>query len=109
VILNIIFSTVCAISSKFYTARPDLHPRLQELAKKLSFTVPSKGYKSVEIVQAYLLLSLWGCGAVERYELDGTWMMLGMAIRSVLVIFIPPQSFTGSLEPQNGDRFELAS
>jgi hypothetical protein len=80
--------TVCAISSKFYTARPDLHPRLTELAKKLSFNVPSKGYKSVEIVQAYLLLSLWGCGAVERYELDGTWMMLGMAIRSVSYIYI---------------------
>ena len=27
-----------------------------------------QGYKSVEIVQAYLLLSLWGSGAVERYE-----------------------------------------
>jgi hypothetical protein len=55
---------------------------LTELAKKLSYTVPAAGYKSVEIVQAYLLLSLWGCGAVERYEQDKTWMTLGMAIRS---------------------------
>jgi hypothetical protein len=75
--------TVCAISAKFYT-RSDLHPRLTELAKKLSYTVPAAGYKSVEIVQAYLLLSLWGCGAVERYEQDKTWMTLGMAIRSVI-------------------------
>ena len=93
---------VCAISSKFYTAKPELHPRLTELAKKLAFGVPAQGYKyvltlnlytliliehprarSVEIVQAYLLLSLWGCGAVERYEQDKTWMLLGMAIRFV--------------------------
>ncbi|KAF5357846.1 hypothetical protein D9756_001242 [Leucocoprinus leucothites] len=67
--------------AKFYTANPDLHPRLTELAKKLAFSVPAKGYKSVEIVQAYLLLSLWGCGAVERYEQDKTWLLLGMAIR----------------------------
>jgi hypothetical protein len=58
-----------------------LQSRLQDLAKKLAFNVPASGYKSVEIVQAYLLLSLWGCGAVERYEQDKTWLLLGMAIR----------------------------
>jgi len=76
--------TVCSIASKFYTPNPDLHLRLTELAKKLAFSVPAKGYKSVEIVQAYLLLSLWGCGAVERYEQDKTWLLLGMAIRCCL-------------------------
>jgi len=73
--------SVCSIASKFYTAKPELHPRLTEMAKKLAFSVPSQGYKSVEIVQAYLLLSLWGFGAVERYEQDKTWFLLGMAIR----------------------------
>ncbi|EKM82370.1 hypothetical protein AGABI1DRAFT_52492 [Agaricus bisporus var. burnettii JB137-S8] len=76
-----LLTTICSIASKFYTANPDLHPKLTELAKKLAFSVPAKGYKSVEIVQAYLLLSLWGCGAVERYEQDKTWLLLGMAIR----------------------------
>jgi len=76
-----LLTTVCSISSKFYTARPDLHARLTELAKKLAFSVPAQGYKSVEIVQAYLLLTLYGCGAVERYEQDKTWLLLGMAIR----------------------------
>ena len=76
---------VCAISSKFYTARPELHPRLTSLAKSLAFSVPEKGYKSVEIVQAYLLLTLWGCGPVERYEHDKTWLLLGMGIRLVIV------------------------
>ncbi|KAK0463601.1 fungal-specific transcription factor domain-containing protein [Desarmillaria tabescens] len=76
-----LLTTICAISSKFYTEKPDLHPRLNELAKKLAFSVPARGYKSLEIVQAYLLLTLWGCGAVERFEQDKTWLLLGMAIR----------------------------
>lgn len=72
---------VCAIAARFYDARPELYPRLAELAKKLAFSVPARGYKSVEIVQAYLLNTLWGCGPVERYEQDRTWMLLGMGIR----------------------------
>ncbi|KAF9532873.1 fungal-specific transcription factor domain-containing protein [Crepidotus variabilis] len=76
-----LLTTICSIASKFYTPNPDLHPKLTELAKKLSFSVPAQGYKSVEIVQAYLLLVMWGCGAVERYEQDKTWMLLGMGIR----------------------------
>jgi hypothetical protein len=72
---------VSAIASKFYNARPELHPKLNEIVKKLAFSVPEKGYKSVEIVQAYLLLTWWGSGPVERYEHDKTWLLLGMAIR----------------------------
>ncbi|KAG2335722.1 hypothetical protein BDR05DRAFT_1023426 [Suillus weaverae] len=64
---------VCAISSNFYTQRPELNQQLAELVQKLAFSVPVKG--------AYLFLTLWGCGAVERYEYDKTWLLLGMAIR----------------------------
>ncbi|KAG9051178.1 hypothetical protein FS837_011293 [Tulasnella sp. UAMH 9824] len=74
-------SQVCAVSSKFYTARPDLHQRLNKIAKKLAFGVPEQGYKSVEIVQAYLILFLWGIGPVERFEQERTWTILGLAIR----------------------------
>jgi hypothetical protein len=86
--LNDLSFAVCAISSKFYTQRPELHQQLAELAQKLAFSVPAKGYKSLEIVQAYLLLTLWGCGAVERYEYDKTWLLLGMAIRFVSFHFV---------------------
>lgn len=57
-----------------------MHTKLTKLVNKLAWSVPERGYKSVEIVQAYLLLSLWG-SPVERYEHDRTWMLLGMAIR----------------------------
>jgi hypothetical protein len=76
-----LLTTICAIAAKFYPTRPELHPRLTKISKKLAFSVPEQGYKSVEIVQAYLLLSLWGCGPVERYEQDKTWILLGLTIR----------------------------
>ncbi|KAI5122222.1 hypothetical protein M0805_002711 [Coniferiporia weirii] len=76
-----LLTTICGISSKFYGTRPELHPKLSALSRKLAFSVPEQGYKSVEIVQAYLLLALWGCGPVERFEQDKTWLLLGMGIR----------------------------
>ncbi|KAL0577102.1 hypothetical protein V5O48_004894 [Marasmius crinis-equi] len=97
-----LLTTICAISSKFYPARPDLHPRLTELAKKLAFSVPGQGYKSVEIVQAYLLLTLWGFGAVERYEQDKTWMMLGMAIRMATDLNLHRKTAVRSTDTQEG-------
>ncbi|KAI0672819.1 fungal-specific transcription factor domain-containing protein [Trametes maxima] len=76
-----LLTSICAVASRFYDARPDLHLKLSDLARKLAFQVPARGYKSVEIVQAYLINTLWGCGPVQRYEQDQTWMLLGMAIR----------------------------
>ncbi|EIW60220.1 uncharacterized protein TRAVEDRAFT_145442 [Trametes versicolor FP-101664 SS1] len=76
-----LLTSICAVASRFYDARPDLHAKLSEIARKLTFQVPARGYKSVEIVQGYLINTLWGSGPVQRYEQDQTWMLLGMAIR----------------------------
>ncbi|TFK72762.1 hypothetical protein BDN72DRAFT_894569 [Pluteus cervinus] len=97
-----LLTTICAIASKFYTAKPDLHPRLTELAKKLAFSVPAQGYKSVEIVQAYLLLTLWGCGAVALYEQDKTWLLLGMAIRMATDLNLHRKTSVASPETPEG-------
>ncbi|KAB5595391.1 Fungal Zn(2)-cys(6) binuclear cluster domain containing protein [Ceratobasidium theobromae] len=80
-----LLTTVCAIAAKFYTKKPELHLKLAGIAKKLAFSVPERGYKSVEIVQAYLLLSLWGSGPVERYEQDKTWLLLGTSCLGIRV------------------------
>ncbi|KAF8163657.1 fungal-specific transcription factor domain-containing protein [Crassisporium funariophilum] len=102
-----LLTTICSIASKFYTAKPDLHPRLTELAKRLAFSVPAKGYKSVEIVQAYLLLALWGCGAVERYEQDKTWLLLGMAIRMATDLNLHRKTAVTSQDTQEGKARDL--
>ncbi|KAI6132068.1 hypothetical protein EDD16DRAFT_1534431 [Pisolithus croceorrhizus] len=57
-----LLTTICAIASKFYSVRADLHGKLSDIAQKLAFSVAARGYKSLEIIQAYLLLTLWGCG-----------------------------------------------
>ncbi|KAF5369179.1 hypothetical protein D9615_009987 [Tricholomella constricta] len=102
-----LLTTICSIASKFYTVKPELHPRLTELAKKLAFSVPAQGYKSVEIVQAYLLLSLWGCGAVERYEQDKTWLLLGMAIRMATDLNLHRKTTVASQDTQEGRARDL--
>ncbi|RDB22306.1 Protein priB [Hypsizygus marmoreus] len=102
-----LLTTICSIASKFYTAKPELHSRLTELAKKLAFSVPAQGYKSVEIVQAYLLLALWGCGAVERYEQDKTWLMLGMAIRMATDLNLHRKTAVTSEDTQEGKARDL--
>ncbi len=65
---------ICTIASRFYKKCPDLYPKLSVYAKKLMFDVPSKGYKSVEVVQAYLILTCWCLGPEERFEQDRTWL-----------------------------------
>ncbi|KAI0053938.1 hypothetical protein FA95DRAFT_1579033 [Auriscalpium vulgare] len=97
-----LLTTICAVSAKFFTPRPELHGKLTELSKKLAFNVPAQGYKSVEIVQAYLLLALWGCGPVERFEQDRTWMLLGMAIRTATDLNLHRRTSTTSAETAEG-------
>ncbi|KAG6816697.1 hypothetical protein H0H87_003785 [Tephrocybe sp. NHM501043] len=102
-----LLTTICSIASKYYLPNPSLHPRLTELAKKLAFSVPAQGYKSLEIVQAYLLLSLWGCGAVERYEQDKTWLLLGMGIRMATDLNLHRKTTVASLDTQEGRARDL--
>ncbi|CAG8636721.1 17291_t:CDS:2 [Acaulospora colombiana] len=111
--LGVYFKPVCAISSKFYTDDEELHTKLTKLVNKLAWSVPERGYKSVEIVQAYLLLCLWG-SPVERYEHDRTWMLLGMAIRMATdlnlhrknsqIKFDSPESRAREVEIRNRER-----
>ncbi|TIB37842.1 hypothetical protein E3P86_02053 [Wallemia ichthyophaga] len=76
-----LLTAVCAVASKFYTQMPHLQPKLQKVARKLAFDVPSRGFKSVEIVMGYLVLVYWGIGPSRRFEEDKTWLLLGLALR----------------------------
>ncbi|PAV23778.1 hypothetical protein PNOK_0084600 [Pyrrhoderma noxium] len=97
-----LLTTICAIASKFYTQRQELHSKLTNLSRKLAFSVPEQGYKSVEIVQAYILLTVWGCGPVERYEQDKTWLLLGMGIRMATDLNLHRRTATLGQDTQEG-------
>lgn len=75
-----LFTVILAIASRFYTRRPDLHAKCLRQATKEAFSCLERGFKSVEIVQAFLLLTLWGKPA-QRFEEDKSWIFAGIAFR----------------------------
>ncbi|EIW71458.1 hypothetical protein TREMEDRAFT_67782 [Tremella mesenterica DSM 1558] len=100
-------TVICAISARYYTKNPDLHARLSAHAKRLAFEVPSRGYKSVEVCQAYLLLSLWTLGPEKTFEQDRTWLMLGMAIRMATDLNLHRKSVVSGLDTDEGRARDL--
>ncbi|KAL9932991.1 hypothetical protein V8E36_008246 [Tilletia maclaganii] len=76
-----LFTVVCCVASRYYShKRPDLYAKCLAEARRLAFDIMSRGYKSVEIVQGFLLLSMWNQPS-ERYETDKTWLFSGVAMR----------------------------
>lgn len=75
-----LFTVICTIASKFYKKKPELHKKCLEITRKSAYVIMSRGFKSVEIVQGLLLLSLWPTPS-QRFEEDKTWLYSGVAIR----------------------------
>ncbi|KDQ57351.1 hypothetical protein JAAARDRAFT_35979 [Jaapia argillacea MUCL 33604] len=75
-----LFTVVCAIASRYYTERPDLYPIAMNYARLAAGTALISGQKNIEMVQAYILLSLYPVPA-RRWEEDRGWIYLGLAIR----------------------------
>ncbi len=73
-----LFTCVCTVAAKFYPRRPDLHEKCFAYAKKCAFEILDNGYKSVEIVQGFLLLSMW-CQPSTSYEQDTAWVSRSVA------------------------------
>lgn len=83
------------MAARYYTKRTDdLYRKCLKTAKRVAFDVMTRGFKSVEIVQGFLLLCHWNQPA-ERFEEDrcasparldfadpqSTWAFSGLAIR----------------------------
>ncbi|KAG8777967.1 hypothetical protein FRC12_000100 [Ceratobasidium sp. 428] len=75
-----LFTAICAISSRYYRKRPELYTIAMHFAKQSAATALIDGWKSVELVQAYILMSVYPVPA-RRWEEDRTWLYLGLAIR----------------------------
>ncbi|SPO47339.1 uncharacterized protein PSANT_05027 [Moesziomyces antarcticus] len=75
-----LFTCVCTVAAKFYDPRPDLHAKCMALTRKVAFDVVNRGFKSIEIVQGFLLMAMYAQPA-ERFEEDKTWMYSGIALR----------------------------
>ncbi|KAI0661577.1 hypothetical protein C8Q70DRAFT_664218 [Cubamyces menziesii] len=75
-----LFTVVCGIASRFYAERPSLHQQAMNCARLAAGSTLIGGQKSVETVQAYILLSLYPVPA-RKWEEDRCWVYLGLAIR----------------------------
>jgi hypothetical protein len=71
---------VCAVASRYYPERPDLYSKLMSCAQQAAGQTLITGEKSVETVQAYLLLSLYPV-PVKKFDENRRWIYLGLAIR----------------------------
>ncbi|KAH9850967.1 fungal-specific transcription factor domain-containing protein [Lenzites betulinus] len=75
-----LFTVICAISSRYDQEKSDIYPIAMHFAKHAAASALLNGWKSVELAQAYLLMSLYGVPA-RRWEEDRNWLYTGLAIR----------------------------
>ncbi|CAE6498442.1 unnamed protein product [Rhizoctonia solani] len=75
-----LFTVICTIASRYWIERPELYMVLMHYAKSAAATAITDGWKSLEVCQAYLLLSIYPQPAKSWAE-DRGWLYLGCAIR----------------------------
>ncbi|KAH7906942.1 fungal-specific transcription factor domain-containing protein [Hygrophoropsis aurantiaca] len=75
-----LFTVICAISSRYYSAKSEIYPIAMHFAKHSAANALIDGWKSVELCQAYILMSIYAVPA-RRWEEDRSWLYTGLAIR----------------------------
>jgi len=81
------FNIVCAISSRFSNDKSNIYPIAMHFAKHAAANALIDGWKSVELCQAYILMSIYAVPA-RRWEEDRSWLYAGLAIRYALLILV---------------------
>lgn len=71
---------VCAIASRYYTPRRAIYKYAMHFAKVLAGSYLVNGWKTVELCQAYILLSTFSMPA-KKWEEDRSRLYLELAIR----------------------------
>lgn len=71
---------VCAISSRYYREKSQIYPLAMHFAKHSAANALIDGWKSVELCQAYILMSIYAVPA-RRWEEDRSWLYTGLAAR----------------------------
>ncbi|PFH48536.1 hypothetical protein AMATHDRAFT_65250 [Amanita thiersii Skay4041] len=75
-----LFTVICAISSRYYPKKSEIYPIAMHFAKHSAANALIDGWKSVELCQAYILMSIYAVPA-RRWEEDRSWLYTGLAIR----------------------------
>ncbi|EKM51056.1 uncharacterized protein PHACADRAFT_263020 [Phanerochaete carnosa HHB-10118-sp] len=75
-----LFTVVCAVASRYYKEKSEIYPIAMHFAKHAAANALITGWKSVELAQAYIILSVYSVPA-RRWEEDRGWLYTGLAIR----------------------------
>ncbi|KAL0566819.1 hypothetical protein V5O48_015183 [Marasmius crinis-equi] len=75
-----LFTVICAVSSRYYAEKSEIYPIAMHFAKHSAANALVDGWKSVELCQAYFLMSIYAVPA-RRWEEDRSWLYTGLAIR----------------------------
>ena len=77
--MSIMPHIVCAIALR-YSDKPEVYPIAMHFAKSAASSALVDGWKSVELCQAYILMSIYAL-PTRRWENDRSWLYTGLAIR----------------------------
>ncbi|KAF9532237.1 hypothetical protein CPB83DRAFT_807430 [Crepidotus variabilis] len=100
-----LFTVVCAVSSRYYTARPNLYQVAMEFARDFAGNALIEGYRSVDVCQAYLIMAVYPVPKKKWVE-DRSWLLMGVAIRMAIELELnqPPPPGCDAREALNRTR-----
>ncbi|KAJ7302054.1 hypothetical protein DFH08DRAFT_919001 [Mycena albidolilacea] len=75
-----LFTVICAVASRYHPEKSEIYPIAMHFAKHSAANALIEGWKSVELCQAYILLSTYAVPA-RKWEEDRSWLYTGLAIR----------------------------
>ncbi|KAG8742296.1 hypothetical protein FRC10_001720 [Ceratobasidium sp. 414] len=75
-----LFTVICAISSRYHRERPERYTVAMDFTKQLAAKALVGGWKSIELVQAYTLMSAYPV-PTRRWNEDRTGWYLSLAIK----------------------------
>ncbi|KAG6333341.1 hypothetical protein ID866_5747 [Astraeus odoratus] len=75
-----LFTVICAVSSRYYYEKSEIYPVAMHFAKHSAANALIDGWKSIELCQAYILMSIYAVPA-RKWEEDRSWLYTGLAIR----------------------------
>lgn len=89
------------MASRFFPGRADMYATAMHFAKHSAANALIDGWKTVELCQAYILLSIYSVPA-KRWEEDRSWLYTGLAIRLVALLFHRSPCSSLSFQARNG-------
>ncbi|KAF8894525.1 fungal-specific transcription factor domain-containing protein [Infundibulicybe gibba] len=100
-----LFTVICSIASRYYTARPELYRRAINFSCDAASRALVDGSKAVDICQAYLLMAVYPVPKKNWAE-DRSWLLMGVAIRMAIELGLnqPPPASLPEREQLNRTR-----